>query len=52
MRIDEHIVRYDLWCHKCKHKKVESTDSPCTECLDEPVNTNTNQPVLFEEDKK
>ena len=52
MELTEHIVRFDEWCNRCKHKKTDEIDSPCNECLDEPVNTNTRQPVLFEDKNK
>ena len=42
-------VDYATYCNKCKHKKLEETDSPCDECLENPVNQYTNKPVRYEE---
>ena len=52
MEIKDHIVRFDIYCEKCKHKKVKDTDSPCTECLESPTNVNSKCPILFEEPDK
>ena len=48
MEIKEHIVRFDIWCNKCKHKDTKEIDSPCNECLDDGSNFDTNQPVIYE----
>lgn len=47
----EHIVRFDEWCKKCKYFTKTESEDPCWECLDEPINDSTNQPVKFEEPK-
>ena len=49
MELTEHIVRYDVWCSKCKHEKVNDINEPCNECLDYPTNTNSKQPMRFEQ---
>ena len=46
---DNRMVRYDLWCDKCKHKTINENDEPCEECLSNPINTHTEKPVKFEE---
>lgn len=43
------MVRYDLWCSKCKNKDVKENDDPCEECLDHPVNDSTERPIHFKE---
>ena len=43
------MVRYDLWCSKCKHKDIKENDEPCEECLDNPVKDNSERPINFEE---
>ena len=42
-------VYFHKYCDKCKHKKVEDHETPCTECLNEPLNLNTHRPVKYEE---
>lgn len=43
-------VRFDLYCSKCKHKKLPEIDEPCYECLKNPVNLHSRKPVNFEEE--
>lgn len=45
-------VRYDLYCQKCKHEKVDDFRDPCHECLNTPVNLHSRKPVNFEEENK
>ena len=52
MDITMHIIRFDEWCKKCQHQKTEDKDSPCNECLDEPANVNSRQPVMFKEKER
>lgn len=52
MEIKDHIVRFDIWCEKCKHKNKKETESPCNECLESPTNVNSKQPTLFEKPDK
>ena len=49
MDLTQHIVRFDEWCSKCKHCTTDEVKDPCNECLDNPVNTNSKQPVMYEE---
>lgn len=42
-------VYFDQYCNKCKNKKVDVNESPCSECLDDPVNLYSHKPVKFEE---
>lgn len=42
-------VYYDQYCKKCGHKDVKESESPCYECLNEPVNTDSHKPVKFVE---
>lgn len=44
-------VYFDEYCHKCKHYEKSESDSPCWECLDEPVNEDSHKPVYFKERK-
>lgn len=43
------IVRFDLYCESCKHKDKLDAESPCNECLTEPVNWHSVKPVKWEE---
>lgn len=42
-------VYFHKYCEKCKHKKLADNESPCGECLNEPLNWNTHKPVKYEE---
>lgn len=44
-------VYFDEYCKTCKHKKVEDTDEPCCECLENPTNLYSHKPVKWEEEK-
>lgn len=48
-REDIREVRFDIYCKKCEHEKKQENEEPCGKCLDEPVNENTNKPVMFKE---
>lgn len=49
MELQEKEVRFDIWCHKCKHYDLNATDDPCNHCLANPSNSNSTKPVDFEE---
>ena len=42
-------VEFWKYCEKCKLYEVEDVKDPCNDCLDEPVNLHSTQPVYFEE---
>lgn len=42
-------VYFDKYCEKCKYEKFAENESPCDECMDEPVNLYSHKPVKFEE---
>lgn len=42
-------VYFGEYCKKCKYEKLEENDSPCDECMDEPMNLYSHKPVKFEE---
>lgn len=44
-------VYFDQYCKTCKHKKVEESEDPCHDCLNEPVNLNSHKPVKWESAK-
>lgn len=44
-------VYFDQYCKSCKHCSKKETESPCDECLEEPVNAYSNKPVRWEERK-
>jgi len=48
----EKIVRFDIWCKKCKYKDLVEEDDPCFDCLLETVNFESTKPVKFEEQKQ
>ena len=52
MDIQEHIVRFDLWCDKCKHKDTDEINSPCNECLDDGGSYESRRPTLYEPQEK
>lgn len=51
MGIVDKFVNFILYCTSCKYRNKKETEEPCSECLGEPVNTNTSKPVRWEESK-
>lgn len=47
----EREVRFDIYCPKCKYKKTPEVMDPCNECLDYPMNINTEKPIHYQEAK-
>lgn len=45
----EKLVRFDIWCPKCKHFNKQEEDDPCVDCLLESANFESTKPVKFEE---
>lgn len=46
------FVYFSDWCNMCEHFKDNETDDYCNECLTEPVNVDSHQPVGFNEKKE
>ena len=44
----EMIVEFDKYCSTCLHEKKAETEAPCDECLEHPVNWETNKPFRYE----
>lgn len=49
MEKKEKIVDFHKYCKNCKYVAVNETDNPCNDCLNCPTNTNTSEPINFEE---
>ena len=45
-------VYYNEYCKKCVHEKEKGYDTPCEECLDNPINLHSHKPVNFKEKEK
>ena len=45
-------VYFDKYCKTCKHVKLKDNETPCDECLEEPVNLYSHKPVRWEEGSK
>ena len=41
------IVSFEKFCPLCEYEKLEDHKDPCNECLENPVNYETHQPVNF-----
>ena len=52
MEYDYKIVRFDLYCNKCKYYKLNQDEEPCNECLTNPVSLHSQKPIKFEENDK
>jgi hypothetical protein len=52
MEIEYQEVKFHKYCPKCKYKDLKDTESPCCECMEEPINQYTDRPVKFEEKEK
>lgn len=44
-------VYFGEFCEKCVHEKLEETETPCDECLCEPMNYASHRPIHFKERK-
>lgn len=44
----EKFVKFDVWCHRCKHRKESDRDDPCDECLASPANDDSERPINYE----
>ena len=49
--MNEHEVRFDIYCEKCKYKDKAENEDPCWDCLTETVNQDSRKPVYFKEDE-
>lgn len=48
MESKEHIVEFENFCEHCKHKDNPEDSIPCNNCLNNPVNTDSKQPIEYE----
>lgn len=46
---NQKFVDFKTYCPLCKNAKLDEHKDPCNDCLNCPTNTNTHQPILFEE---
>lgn len=46
------IVKFDVYCLKCKYNKLDERLDPCNECLDYGAREGTEVPMKFEEKDK
>lgn len=44
-------VYFDRYCKTCRHAKKTEDESPCDECLAEPVNQYSHKPFKYDEVK-
>lgn len=49
MENNEKFVEFDKYCKNCQYADLPEEKDPCDECLTNPTNTNTTQPVMFKE---
>lgn len=42
-------VYFETYCKTCKYKDRKEEQLPCCDCLEEPVNLQSNKPVKWEE---
>lgn len=54
MKSNRHVVDFNKWCPKCKHRNESEFDetSVCYECVESPINYDSHKPVLWEEDNE
>ena len=45
-------VYFHEYCKKCVYKDKKEDETPCDECLAEPMNTYSHKPVKFKEEDK
>lgn len=51
MDIHEKQVRWDRFCYRCEHEKLDENEEPCCDCLEVFVREGTDEPEYFEEKK-
>lgn len=51
MEIINKIVQFDEYCPKCIYRDYDEATNPCYECLQQPSNVHTKEPVCFKEGK-
>lgn len=51
MEIINKIVQFDEYCPKCIYRDYDEAENPCYDCLQQPSNVHTTQPVFFKEGK-
>ena len=44
------IVDFKKYCETCIHKSIDEVKDPCNECLDNPVNENSEKPVKYQKE--
>lgn len=49
MEIIDKIVNFDDYCKKCENLNKKETEDPCYDCLENPVNVYSHQPVYFKQ---
>lgn len=42
-------VYFHQYCKQCEYRDLDETESPCFECLEDPVNAYSHKPVKFKE---
>lgn len=42
-------VHFDQYCKTCKYKDLKENESPCYECLEDPVNVYSHKPICYKE---
>lgn len=52
MENEEKLVEFEKWCPACVYEQLSESESPCFECLEDPVNVNSHRPTRFEHDAK
>lgn len=46
------MVYFDQYCKTCKDKETKESKDPCDECLSNPCNADTHEPIYYREQKK
>ena len=46
---DQKEVYFDQYCKACKYEKLDESEYPCGDCLNNPANTYSYKPVKYEE---
>ncbi len=45
-------VYFDIYCKTCKHRDKKEVETPCDDCLNEPINLYSHRPVCWKEKDK
>lgn len=47
--MNQHIVNFEDYCHRCEHFNVVDWDDPCHDCMENPAVEDSHRPLYFKD---